>query len=140
MAQETYTKAEKYAEWDALGEDAVRTKFELGHFGTGGDKHTLARMWLDQKVQDQSVAEKAESLAIATSAKDAAWAAADAARAIGAGELARRDLDLALAIGVGQSHRGPPPAGVPECRAAARRPTGATLPGRRSSMDRTGTS
>jgi hypothetical protein len=101
VAQETYTKAEKFAEWDALGEDAVRTKFELSHFGTGGDKYTLAKMWLDQKVQDRSDAEKAESLTIATSAKDAAWAAADAAReATLAAKTANTIATLALVAAV----------------------------------------
>jgi len=75
--QETYTKAEKFAEWDALGEDAVRTSYELGRFG--GEKKALAKMWLDAKAQERSEASNSESLRIARSAKNAAWAAAIAA-------------------------------------------------------------
>lgn len=81
MIQETYTKAEKFAEWDAMGEEVVRTKFNLGHFG--GDKSVLAKMWLDGKDQDRSDAleerkhaSNSESLRIARSAKNAAWIAA----------------------------------------------------------------
>jgi hypothetical protein len=76
MGQQTYTKAEKFAEWEALGEDAVRTKFELGHFGAGGDKRALAKMWLDQKERDRIEASNSANFRVARSAKNAAWLAA----------------------------------------------------------------
>lgn len=80
MAQQTYTKAEKYAEWELLGEDAVRTLYNTGKFGDVGDKRALAKMWLDERDQGRKLSSQAESLAIAASAKDAAWVAAEAAR------------------------------------------------------------
>ena len=73
---ETYTKAEKFAEWDAMGEDAVRTKFNLSHFGTAGDRHGLAKTWLAQKEQERIAASNSANLRVARSAKNAAWAAA----------------------------------------------------------------
>lgn len=83
MAQHNYTKAEKFAEWEALGEDVVRTQYVTGRFGDGGDKRALAKMWLDAKdqarsdaLEDRKHVSNSESLRIARSAKNAAWVAA----------------------------------------------------------------
>lgn len=81
MAQQTYTKAEKFAEWEALGEDAVRTQYITGRFGDAGDKRALAKMWLDSKDQGRSDASSSANLRVARSAKNAAWAAATVATA-----------------------------------------------------------
>lgn len=76
MAQETYTTAEKFAEWEALGEDVVRTQYNTGRFGDVGDKRALAKMWLDRKDQERIDASNSATLRIARSAKNAAWVAA----------------------------------------------------------------
>lgn len=80
---QTRTKAEAFAEWDEWGEDHVRTKFNLGEFGNGGNKYALVKMWLDQKYQDRldrlnraADALSSENLRVTRSAKNAAWMAA----------------------------------------------------------------
>ena len=72
----TFTKEEKFAEWEEWGEGLVRTKFNLGYFGTSGDTHALAKMWLDQKDQGRINASNSANFRLARSAKNAAWAAA----------------------------------------------------------------
>ena len=101
MAQETYTKAEKDAEWEAEGEDSVRTKFEMGHFGSAGDKRALAKMWLDKRDQERKDASQAESFALANSANDAAWEAARAAKTANTiATLALAAAVIAIAISI----------------------------------------
>jgi hypothetical protein len=67
-----------YARFAELGEGGV--KHELARDAFNDVNKRLAITWLEQKAQDRSDASQAESLAIASSSKDAAWVAADAAR------------------------------------------------------------
>lgn len=98
MAQ-TYTKAEKFLEWEAEGEESVRTKYKLGNFA--GDKKALVELWLEGKDQARREASQSESLDIARSAKDAAWVAAEAAReASRAASSANRLAKIALSVAI----------------------------------------
>ena len=82
-----------------MGEDAVRRTIAQG----GGTPQWIAfaKEWLAQFDHERNVASQADSLAVATSAKDAAWAAAEAAReAAAAAKTANTIATLALAAAV----------------------------------------
>lgn len=82
MPQETFTKEQFWEKLDSIGEDEVRLKVRLKHYGDASDKRELAEEWLRRKDQarvDESEASNREisldTLRIAKSAKNAAWAA-----------------------------------------------------------------
>ena len=70
-----YTVARRCGE---LGEDKVRSNLALGLFTEEWRPHV--ERWLAKINHERKESSQAESLAIATSAKDAAWVAAEAAR------------------------------------------------------------
>jgi hypothetical protein len=58
MAQETYSKADFWAELDSLGEDIVRERLIAKRYGDVGPKHDLAIEWL--RIKDQGRLEERE--------------------------------------------------------------------------------
>jgi len=73
------TVDEYFAELEDVGEDFVRRKLALGHYGETGDRRATVQLWLSGKDQERRELSEEESRATARSAKKAAWAAAIAA-------------------------------------------------------------
>ena len=76
---ETFTKEQFFAELDSLGEDDVRTRVVVGHYGRGNKKLQLAEEWLRLREQSRIDESNREQRKTARSAKNAAWVAAIAA-------------------------------------------------------------
>lgn len=93
-------KAAEFAEFDAMGEDQVRLLIP----DLSDPRRTWAKEWLarvDQESRLRNEASQSESLAIAKSAKDAAWEAARAAsnaNTIAAIALAAAVIAIAVSI------------------------------------------
>lgn len=70
---------EFFSKLEAMGEDKVRQKLALSHFGDNGGKKATVQLWLEKKDQERLLLSNEASKATARSAKNAAWAAAIAA-------------------------------------------------------------
>lgn len=86
MAKETFTKESFWAELESLGVDAVRTRVVTGAYSTVTEKHQFAEEWLSRKdkegsdeIAQRNTGPQSVEIALAQSAKDAAWITARAA-------------------------------------------------------------
>jgi hypothetical protein len=70
---------ELYAELDPLPESEIERRLAQGIYGTE-KKRQLVRLYLEQKATARAKNAQAEQTEIARSAKDAAWASAEAAK------------------------------------------------------------
>lgn len=92
-----------FEQFEKQGEDAVRLWLQTSQDATALEikqRRSWAAEWLakfDQEARLRNEASQAESLAVATSAKDAAWAAAEAARAA-AREASKANTIATLAL------------------------------------------
>lgn len=80
-----------FAQLDGLLEDEIRARLATGIWGD--EKRRLVQLYLDDKALQRAKAAQAEQT-IARSAKDAAWAAVDAAKS------ANRRATVAIAIAI----------------------------------------
>jgi len=81
-----------FAQLDGLLEDEIRARLATGIWGD--EKRRLVQLYLDDKALQRAKAVQAEQTEIARSAKDAAWAAVDAAKS------ANRRATVAIAIAI----------------------------------------
>jgi hypothetical protein len=71
-------KANIYAELDGLQENEIRARTKAGIWRD--EKRRFAELYLEDKAMARATAARAEEVAVARSAKDAAWASAKAAK------------------------------------------------------------